>query len=147
MADNNSDNRFKKNAIFLFKNIVNIIFACLGTYYAVLAFVLQIAPQENKLMLAGVLVLWLFCIFAKAIITLVLSLIVIILLTYGWYYYTHYEQINCKNSGGVWNEQKQICEEKIDLLKKIKDVWENRTFLKFSTSENQTDKTDKKHKE
>ena len=142
MTESTSENRLKKFAIFCFKNIVNVIFACLTAYYSLLALVLEISPVENKMILGGVVILWLLWLFAKAIITTVLSLIVIVLIAYGWYYYTHYEQINCKNSGGVWNEQKQICEEKLDLIEKIKNVWENRTFLKFSV--NDTDKDTKK---
>ena len=87
-------------------------------------------------MFGGVVFLWLLWLFAKAIITLVLSAIVIILIVYGWYYYTHYDQIVCKNNGGVWNEEKQICEEKVNILERIKDVWENKKFLKIFINNN-----------
>ena len=94
-------------------------------------------------MLVGVSVLWLFWLFAKAIITLVLSLIVVCLLMYGWYYYTHYDEIVCKNNGGNWNKQEKICEEKVDLWQRIKDVWENKSFLNISfNSDNNSEKKD-----
>ena len=95
MSEEVKSSKFKKIAIFCFKIIVNVIFCVLTIYYGFLAFVLNIAPLENKLMFGGVVFLWLLWLFAKAIITLVLSAIVIILIVYGWYYYTHYDQIVC----------------------------------------------------
>lgn len=146
MSEEVKNSKFKKIAIFCFKNIVNVIFCVLTIYYGFLAFILNIAPLENKIMFGGVIFLWLLWLFAKAIITMVLSAIVVILILYGWYYYTHYDQINCKNNGGVWNKEKQICEEKVNILERIKDIWENNTFLKFSVSEKDqhTDKKEEK---
>ena len=79
----------------------------------------------------------------RTISAVVLLPLLIILIVYGWYYYTHYDQIVCKNNGGVWNEEKQICEEKVNILERIKDMWKNNTFLKFSVSEKDKN-TDKK---
>lgn len=143
MSDTKEISRTKKILLFCFRNIINLIFACLTAYYALLAFVLQIAPLENKMMLAGVIILWLFWLFAKAIITMILSIIIVLLILYGWYYYTHYDQISCKNSGGVWNEQTQTCEEKVDLLQRIKDIWKEKTFLKVFFPDEKEEKATK----
>lgn len=140
MSEEKKENKFKKIATFCFKNVINIIFGLLAAYYALLAFVLDIAPFENKVMLGGVIALWLLWIFAKAIITLVISIVIVLLIAYGWYHYTHYDEIVCKNNGGVWNKQEKICEEKVDLWQRIKDVWENRTFFKISHTEEETKK-------
>ncbi len=135
MSEESKDGKLKKIAVCCLKNIVNVIFCLLTGYYVLLAFVLQISPVENKIMLFGVVVLWLLWIFAKAIVTFILSLIVVLLLLYGWYYYNHYDEIACKNSGGAWDAKEQVCKEKVDLWKRLKDVWENRTFFKISPSE------------
>ncbi|MBQ8870540.1 MAG: hypothetical protein IJ019_04100 [Alphaproteobacteria bacterium] len=143
MSDNKENNRFKKFFIFCLRNIVNVIFCCLTIYYGLLSFVLQISPLENKIILAIVVVLWLLWLFAKAIITMVLSIIIVLLILYGWYYYTNYEQISCKNSGGVWNEQTQVCEEKVDLLQRIKNIWKEKTFLKVFFHDDKEEKESK----
>ena len=70
MSEEKKENKFKKITIFCLKNVVNIIFGLLAAYYALLAFVLEISPFENKVMLGGVVVLWLLWVFAKAIIKL-----------------------------------------------------------------------------
>lgn len=139
MSEEVKNSKLKKITIFCLKNIVNVIFCLLTVYYAFLAFILNIAPIENKLMLGGVIFLWLLWLFAKAIITLVLSGIVIILIVYGWYYYTHYDQITCKNNGGVWNEKEKVCEEKVNIIDRIKDVWENNSFLKIFINKDKED--------
>ena len=143
MSEEKKENRFKKIALYCFKNLVNIIFGLLATYYALLAFVLEVAPFENKVMLGSVVALWLLWIFAKAVIVLVISIIIVLLIAAGWYYYTHYDEIACKNNGGVWNKQERICEEKVDLWKRIQEVWQNRTFLKFSEESKEESKKDK----
>ncbi len=135
MSEEKENNKYKKIAIYCLKNIVNVILGCLTAYYALLAFVLQISPTENKIMLVGVIVLWLLWVFAKAIITLVLSIVIVLLMLYGWYYYTHYDEIVCKNNGGVWNSKEQICEEKIDIWQRLKDVWQNKIFFRISESD------------
>ncbi len=143
MSENKDDNKLKKIALFCLKNIVNLFFGIAASYYALLAFVLEIAPTENKIMLAGVVVLWLLWLFAKAIITLVFSIIIVLLILYGWYYYNHYDEIVCKNNGGVWNKQEQICEEKVDLWQKIKDTWNKNNFFKISFNKDGNDKKEK----
>ena len=65
MSEESKDGKLKKIAVCCLKNIVNVIFCLLTGYYVLLAFVLQISPVENKIMLFGVVVLWLLWIFAK----------------------------------------------------------------------------------
>ena len=138
MSEEKENKKPKKNIGYYLKKIITVTLFCFILYYALLSFVLQISPTENKIMLAGVSALFLLWIFAKKIITLVLSISVILLILYSWYYFTHYDEIACKNSGGVWYAKEQVCKEKVDIIKRIKDVWENRTF--FKTSENEIKK-------
>ncbi len=144
MSEEKETSKLKNIAKFCFKNFINVVLALLTTYYFLLAFVLEISPTENKIILTGVIVLWVFWLFAKAIITLVMSFIVLILIGYGYYYYTHYDEIVCKNNGGVWNSEEKICEEKTTFIEKIKEAWKNRSFLRISIDKEDKDTKDKK---
>ena len=130
--------RWKKVLLFVLRNFVNVIFAGMILYYAILAFVFEVSPLSNKMMLVGVFCLWLMWILAKSIIKIILAVLLVVALLVGWYHVSHYDEIQCKENGGVWNVQTQICEEKLSFFEKIQRFWKDRTSIKIEHKESLT---------
>ncbi len=122
--------RWKKFVLFFLRNIVNITFFLFATYYALLAYVFQISPTTDKMMLIGICCLWLIWIFAKAVIKIVLVLLLVVFVIVSWYHVSHYDEIQCKNNDGVWNAENQSCEEKLGLWQRVQKLWQSRTEVK-----------------
>ncbi len=128
--DQTEKSRWKKFALFCLRNVVNVAFFLFSAYYALLAYVFQVSPTTNKMMLIGVCCLWLIWIFAKAVIKIILALLLVVFVIVGWYHVSHYDEIQCKNNDGVWNAETQSCEEKLSLWQRVQKLWQSRTEVK-----------------
>ncbi len=129
MAEDNQENKsglLKRLLKACLRSPVNFLFSCAVVYCALQAYVL--APSLiNKMILLGVVGLWMIWFLAKHLIVL---LVVLALLGGGAYVYyelTGREARKCEENGGFWNKNTQTCEEKVSLFDKVKKLFEFQT--------------------
>ena len=120
---------------------VSVLAVVLLAYYGFLAFVLEKDPFLNKTIMLGIVFLWGVWFFLKNIIKILLIVAIIGCGAYGWYRYANMDRIKCEESGRVWNEATQTCEEKLTFWEEIQNKWE-----KFKKSAIVIEKTSEKTK-
>lgn len=103
---------------------VSVLAIVLLAYYGFLAFVLEKDPFLNKTIMLGIVFLWGVWFFLKNIIKILLIVAIIGCGAYGWYRYANMDRIKCEESGRVWNEATQTCEEKLTFWEEIQNKWE-----------------------
>lgn len=104
------------------KSPVNILLALAILYYAAQVYVLGINPVYNKMIMFGLMGLWLLWLLARSLFKLILLLIVAGGLAYGWYWYSTREIRACEEAGRVWNKEKNVCEDKKTILQKAEEL-------------------------
>ena len=103
---------------------VSVLAIVLLAYYGFLAFVLEKDAFLNKTIMLGIVFLWGVWFFLKNIIKILLIVAIIGCGAYGWYRYANMDRIKCEESGRVWNEATQTCEEKLTFWEEIQNKWE-----------------------
>lgn len=101
---------------------INTLFVLALLYFGFRGFVWGGAVADKTAVFA-VLALWAFYLLAKKAFKIILIIILLLCGGYGYYHYTHLEESQCEQSGGVWNSKKRVCEEKIGLWKRIQKMW------------------------
>lgn len=108
------------------KNPVNTIFA-LTTLFFVLKVYVFAGGLIDKMFLFGILGVWFLWFLAKHV--LILLLLLLIAGSGGYLYFSYNQKLKaeCEQSGGVWNGNTKVCEEKVTLTDRIKKMWNNFT--------------------
>lgn len=109
----------KRILLYLLKSPVNFLLGLLTLYYGLRVFVFSADTLTYKFNLVFVVLLWILWFFAKTFFKIFLLLLVIGMGFYGCYQYNHREKAACEKSGGVWNAQTRICEQKLSWWDKI----------------------------
>lgn len=107
---------------FIIKYLSHIIFACLLAYYAVLAYVADVNPITNQMMMVIVSGFWILWVFAKSFLKIIAAIALLGAMCFAGYYIIHAEEIECKKAGKEWNEKTQTCEEKKTTGEKLKSA-------------------------
>ena len=94
---------WKKILSFSFHSPVQTIFILLTLFYALRIFILGQNDFVIEMQAIGVVFLWVLWCVAKSIIKLLLFIALLLVGAYGYYYYTHHDEIACEESGGYWN--------------------------------------------
>ncbi len=115
---------------------VNVMLAVALIYFAAKVYLFN-GTMTDRLLMFGVIGTWIFWFIIKHI----FALIVLLILAGGatYWHYSHLQQLKaeCEQSGGSWNAETKLCEEKHSLWQefqdKIKDLKEKAELLgKFS---------------
>lgn len=114
--------RLKALLLWFVHSPVRSVFIVLLMYFGVRVLIFD--GLADKLFLTGVFILWLFWFFAKNMIKILLVLIVLGAAGHAYYRYSHQEQIQCEESGGVWNKQTKTCDEKGLIRIWIEKAWQ-----------------------
>ncbi len=113
----------KRFLLFCLHSPVNVIFALATVYFALQAYVF--APSMmNKMILLGVVGLWMFWFLAKHMILLLLVLALLGGGAYMYYEFAGRAARKCEESGGFWNKNTQTCETKVSLVDRVKKLFE-----------------------
>ena len=79
----------------------------------------------DKAYLFGTVGLWILWIVAQSFIKTLILLIAAGAAFYGYYYFSNYDEIMCKQSGKVWNKEQKICEEKLTVIQQVQKWWQS----------------------
>lgn len=110
---------WQKLLSFALHSPIQAVFILLTLFYALRIFVLGQNDFATEMQAIGVVFLWILWCVAKSIIKLLLFIALLLFGVYGYYYYTHHDEISCEKSGGYWNAKEKICEEKGNLWQQI----------------------------
>lgn len=125
--------KWKRVGRFCLKYPVSVLFALAIAYYAVQAYVFGISPFINRLIVYGLVVLWILWLVARHMVKLFLLLLFAGVLLYGWNWYATREIRKCEESGRIWNEETKACEEKKTIMQRIELLLNK--YLSFSESQ------------
>ena len=109
---------------FCVKSPVTVFFVVALSYFAFQVYVLGNSPIVNKGIICGLLFLWAFWFLARNLFKVLLVLLFVGAIGYGYYAHTQQKIEACEASGGVWNKQTQTCEEKKTLWQQAKEWWQ-----------------------
>ena len=121
----NTENQSKAKKFFRFciKYPINLAFAAVVLYFLFKIYILRFDSFVDKAYLFGVIGLWILWIVAQSFIKTIILLIAAGAAFYGYYYFSHYDEIMCKESGKVWNKEQKICEEKLNIIEQVQKWW------------------------
>lgn len=114
---------------FCIKYPINVAFAAVVLYFLFKIYIIGQDAFINKAYLFGTVGLWILWIIAQSFIKTLLLLLAACGAFYGYYYFSHYDEIMCKNNGGIWNQEQKICEEKLTVIQQVQKWWQ--THKKF----------------
>ena len=110
---------------FIFRNPFNILCALALVFCAFEAYVAQNDVTMYKMIMLGIVALWLFLFIAKSFFRIVVLLVIVGAIAGGWFYFMGRDKAACEEKGGFWNKNTMTCEEKIPLLDKISKFFKN----------------------
>lgn len=122
MSDEKKSNWLARAGLFFIKSPVNMIFALALAYFASKAYLFS-GGLTDKLIMFGIIGLWMFWFIAKHILILALTLVLLGGGAYWYYSYTHQAENECRENGGEWNKKTKTCEEKSGWLAKVQKLW------------------------
>ncbi len=111
---------WKKILLGMLRSPIQTIFGICTLVYLARIFLLGQDDFTIKAQALGIVFLWVLWIVAKSIIKLLLFIALLLLGLYGYYYYTHHDEIACEESGGYWNAKEETCEEKGTIWQQIR---------------------------
>ena len=124
MSDNNEEKSWwQKLLLWVVTSPVTVILLGAAAYYGARAYLLDIEPWRSKVLMFAALGLWVLWLVFKNLIKFLLLLAVVGAIGYGYYRYVNRDEIACKEAGRVWNEEKQICEDKLTFMEKLEKMW------------------------
>ncbi len=77
----------------------------------------------DKLIMFGILALWMFWFIAKHMLMILLLILFLSGGAYFYYEYTHQQEKECEANGGEWNRKTKVCEEKQGFWSYIENLW------------------------
>jgi len=104
---------------------VNVLFGLALIYFSSMAYLFE-PSLTNKVITYVILGFWIFWFLAKQIFVLMILLCLLAVGGYWYYTYAHQEASKCEDAGGYWNDNKQICEEKIPFWMKLQKMIEDK---------------------
>ena len=124
MSDKNEEKSWwQKLLLWVVTSPVTVILLGAAAYYGARAYLLDIEPWRSKVLMFAALGLWVLWLVFKNLIKFLLLLAVVGAIAYGYYRYVNRDEIACKEAGRVWNEEKQICEDKLTFMEKLEKMW------------------------
>ena len=124
MSDKNEEKSWwQKLLLWVVTSPVTVILLGAAAYYGARAYLLDIEPWRSKVLMFAALGLWVLWLVFKNLIKFLLLLAVVGAIGYGYYRYVNRDEIACKEAGRVWNEEKQICEDKLTFMEKLEKMW------------------------
>lgn len=124
MAENQTTGWGKKFLLWAVTSPITLIFSVLMLYYGIRAYVMEIDPWRSKAIMMALAVLWVLWLVFKNLIKFLLLAAIAAAVFYGYYQYENRDKIACKKEGRVWNEEKNICEDKLDWMDKLENLWQ-----------------------
>lgn len=122
---NSASPLWKRFLLGCLKSPVNTIFAAALLYGAFYIYVLGNDAFYYKMLMLGVVLLWMLWIVAKYALTLILILSLLGVGTYLYYDYSRQEIVKCEESGGHWNKKNKKCEEKRGFWQQVESMWQD----------------------
>lgn len=107
---------------FCLKSPVSVFLGAALIYYAFQAYILGNSPWINKIVMLGIVCLWFIWVIARHAFKLLLVLILVGAVLYGYYRFVNYDADRCEESGGVWNKQTKTCVEKTGWMHEIQQL-------------------------
>lgn len=134
--ENNEKQRpwWQRILLAVVRSPINTLFGLALLYFAFRAFVWG-GAMADKTAFFVVIGLWAFYLLAKGVLKIVLIVILLLCAGYGYYHFTHLDNSQCEQSGGVWNDKTGTCEEKVGLWKRIEKIWSDDS-AKQTTADN-----------
>lgn len=117
--ENKNGSRWKKILLFIAASPVNSLFGAAVLFYIVRILVFGQDTLLIKLEAGGVVFLWLLWTFAKSFIKILLFVTLLAVGAFGYYQYSHRNEIACEDNGGRWNSERGTCEEKSSLWQQV----------------------------
>ena len=117
--ENKNGSRWKKILLSIAASPVNSLFGAVVLFYAARIFIFGQDTLLIKLEAGGVVFLWLLWTFAKSLIKILLFVSLLAAGAFGYYQYSHRNEIACEDNGGRWNSEREICEEKSSLWQQV----------------------------
>lgn len=121
----NKTSCWKRFALACLRSPVNTLFSGALLYLVFYIWVLGNDAFYYKMLLLGVILLWLLWIMAKYVLTLLLILAVLGIGGYLYYDYSRQDIVKCEEAGGYWNKKTKQCEEKRTFWQQLQDRWED----------------------
>ncbi|MBQ8661081.1 MAG: hypothetical protein IJ482_01990 [Alphaproteobacteria bacterium] len=121
----NKPSCWKRFALACLRSPVNTLFSGALLYLVFYIWVLGNDAFYYKMLLLGVVLLWLLWMMAKYVLTLLLILAVLGIGRYLYYDYSRQDIVKCEEAGGYWNKKTKQCEEKRTFWQQLQDRWED----------------------
>lgn len=103
---------WRKILTFTVKNPISVICILTIIYCTFQAFVLGNTPWLYKTIITGIVGVWIFMFIAKHLFKLILLIIAVACIFFGYVYWNGQDKRVCEHDGGKWNEETQTCEKK-----------------------------------
>ena len=113
---------FKHILLVALKSPINTILFLAFSYFGLKAYVFGDALID-KLIMFGILALWMFWFIAKHMLMILLLILLLGGGAYFYYEYTHQQEKECEANGGEWNRDTKVCEERQGFWDYIENLW------------------------
>lgn len=113
-------------ALVFVKNPINTVFALAVFYFAAKVYIFG-GGFTDKLFMTGAILLWALWFMAKHMLLLLLVVLLIAGGGYAYYAYNQKLKAECEQSGGSWNSNTKVCEEKVSFQDKVRRLWKGFT--------------------
>lgn len=105
------------------RNPFNALCSVVTIYCVLQIYILKNDIVTHKIVMFGAVGAWIVLFLANHLLKVILLLIIIGSIAYGWFHFTNKDKIVCEEDGGFWNENTLSCEEKISLWEKLNKKW------------------------
>ncbi|MBQ7285449.1 MAG: hypothetical protein IJW72_04275 [Alphaproteobacteria bacterium] len=122
---NSASPLWKRFLLRCLKSPIHTMFVMALLYGAFYIYVLGNDDFYYKMVMLGIVLLWILWCIAKYVLTLILILGVLGIGAYLYYDYSQREVVECEKTGGYWNKKTQKCEEKRSFWQQVEDKWED----------------------
>ena len=103
----------------IIRNPINTLCLLVVGYCVFQVYVLENDIATYNLIMFGVIGAWLVLFLARHLLKVIVLLIIIGGVVYGWLHFANKDKIACEEQGGFWNENTLNCEKKISFWEQL----------------------------
>ncbi len=107
----------------IIRNPINTLCLLVVGYCVFQVYVLENDIATYNLIMFGVIGAWLVLFLARHLLKVIVLLIIIGGVVYGWLHFANKDKIACEEQGGFWNENTLNCEKKISFWEQLNKKW------------------------
>ena len=105
------------------RNPINVICLIVLGYCAIQIYILENDVVTHRVVMFGTVGAWIVLFLANHLLKVILLLVVVLGIAYGWFQFSNKDKIACEEQGGFWNENTLDCEKKISFWEQLNKKW------------------------